>query len=139
RSSAGGLTSHGALTVRDCAFSGNTTPGTGFGGGISNVAAPRTVVNSTFAGNSAGFGGGIFNTSQDNNGIFSGGPVTVINSTFSGNSAGRGGIVVNNGLPGMLGGETLTLINTIVANSILGDNCAVGVEGGRVTDGGHNI
>jgi hypothetical protein len=111
---------YGALTVSNSTFSGNA----GFfgGGGIANEGT-LTVVNSTFSENAApgGRGGGIGNVGLD-----WGGPVlaTVINSTFSGNSAGRDGGIANS--------ATLTVTNTIVANSG-GGNC------GSVTDGGHNL
>jgi predicted outer membrane repeat protein len=105
----------GTLTVTNSTFSGNSADN---GGGINNNSGGTlTVTNSTFSGNSSPFGGGIYT---------GGGKLTVTNSTFSGNSSPFGGGIYNNG--------TVTVTNTIVANSIKGGNCY-----GTVTDGGHNI
>src|SRR5262249_23930762 len=94
------------------------------GGAIDNAADPLTVTNSTFFGNSADVGGAIFNPVS---------PLTVTNSTFSGNSATIGGRAIFNENSG-----TLTMTNSILANSTSGGNC--GVSGGAtITDGGHNI
>jgi hypothetical protein len=60
-------------------------------------------------------------------GIYSYGMLTVTDSTFSGNTADHGGGIFNDS-------GTVTITNTIVANSTSGGNCA-----GRVTDGGHNV
>ena len=128
---AGGiLNDGGTLTVTDSTFSGNQVAW--FGGGIYNEAT-LTVTSSTFSGNSAGTNaGGIGNaggTLTVTNSTFSGnstdvlhyggaidssGALTVVNSTFSGNSAGLGG-----GVRAAAG--TLSLTNTIIANSIGGD------------------
>ena len=113
----GGINNSGTLTVTYTTFSGNSAT-SGFGGGIIN-GGTATITNSTFSGNSAtgGLGGGI------NNG---GGTLTITNSTFSGNSASTGGVIYNSG--------TVTLRNTIVANSTSGGNCF-----GTITNGGNNI
>ena len=54
--------------------------------------------------------------------------IFVVCSTFSGNSARSAGGGISNG------GGTMTVTNTIVANSTSGSNCV-----GSVTDGGHNL
>jgi hypothetical protein len=55
--------------------------------------------------------------------------VNVTNCTFSGNNADQQGGGVSN-----VWSSTLTLKNTIVANSATGDNCS-----GTITDGGGNL
>ena len=93
------------------------------GGGVFSYGR-MAVSNSTFTGNSADFGGGISNA----------GTMQVSNSTFSGNSAtdSNGGGGISNDRFG--NGGTLTLKNTIVANSSTGGNCY-----GAITDGGGNL
>jgi hypothetical protein len=80
-----------------------------------------TIANSTFSSNSAinDRGGGIFNT----NAI-----LTIANSTFSDNNASGSGGAIGNYL------GTVTLGNTIVANSVSGGNCI-----GLITNGGNNV
>ena len=81
------------------------------------------MTNSTFAGNSAGSsGGGIFNEST----------LTVSNSTINGNRAVNGGGIHNYTYAEYAG--TVTLQNTIVANSPTGRNCT-----NAITDGGGNL
>jgi predicted outer membrane repeat protein len=113
----GGIYNIGALKVTNSAFSGNSASSVG-GGIFNNLGGTLTVTNSTFSANSAFLGGGIANASS--------GTLNVTNSTFSGNSAtfGSGGIR-NDG--------TLTVKNTIIANST-GPNCS-----GTVGDGGGNL
>ena len=106
------------VTVSNSTISGNSASST-FGGGLYNNGGAATISNSTISGNSASSGGGIFNTSS--------GTVTVSNSTISANSASSGG-----GIRNFSG--TLTLANSIVANSLAGGNCA-----GSITNGGHNL
>ncbi|HXQ22627.1 MAG TPA: choice-of-anchor Q domain-containing protein, partial [Candidatus Acidoferrales bacterium] len=60
--------------------------------------------------------------------------VTITNSTFSGNSAPD---TAGGGADILSFSTTLTVTNTIVANSTAGGNCAR--FGGSVTDGGHNL
>ena len=123
----GGLVAFGTSTVRNSTFDGNGRPPgggggpSGFGGdggGILNHGT-LSVVNSTFADNSADDGGGINNSS--------GGSVTLTHTTFSDNFAGTGGGIFNEA-------GTLTLQNSIVANSPAGGNCA-----GVIIDGGGNL
>ncbi len=118
-SSGGGIgNGHGTLSVSNSTFSGNSASTSG--GGIDNdYSGTVTVNNSTFSGNSASqYGGGIHNYYSR---------VTVTNSTFSGNSADYGGGIWNDS-------GTVTLGNTIVANSPTGSNCA-----GAITDGSGNL
>ncbi len=123
--SGGGLFNSGTLTVTKSTFSGNSAFDSSFGGGgIYSDYGTVTIGNSTFSSNTAaGSGGGLYHT---------GGSATITNSTFSGNSASGsngGGINRAGGV-----GETVTLRNTIVANSTTGGNCA-----GTIIDGGNNL
>ena len=134
----GGIYNDGTLTVTNSTFSGN---GAIYGGGIYNDDT-LAVTNSTFSGNSADYGGGIYNdymatvtnsTFSDNSANSYGGAIynddtlAVTNCTFTGNSAYSGGAIYND--------DTATVTNTIIAgNSRV--NC---VDGGSITDGGHNI
>jgi len=104
------------MAITGSAFSGNHAIS---GGGINNYGGTLTVTNSTFSSNSATYGGGIAHSST--------GTVNVVNSTFSGNSAtDSGGAIRNYG--------TLTVSNTILANSTAGGNCS-----GAITNGGNNL
>ena len=128
-SQGGGIYAQNSLTVTDSTFDSNSA--TALGGGITDIAGEVIVSGSTFTGNSAGLstgGGGIYTQSSS--------PLTIINSTFSGNSAPNGGglkssssaanIITNSTFSGnsatsngggILNGGTLTLNNSIVANS----------------------
>ncbi|MBK9927905.1 MAG: hypothetical protein IPP66_21745 [Anaerolineales bacterium] len=99
------------LTVMRSTFSGNSAPG--MGGGVYNDATSvLNVTNSTFVKNSSGNGGAIFNYHN----AFYAGILSVTNSTFSANSAVyHGGGIYNFG--------TLNLTNSILANSVTGDDC----------------
>jgi|GEM_PF-1101759 len=148
-SGGGGISSTGTLTVSNSAFSSNSAYT--HGGGIYYGSGILTVSNSAFSGNSANtHGGGIYNASSST--------WTVSNSTFSGNSAGtNGGGICNNGgalnvsnatfsgnLAGSNGGGnlyisgicTLTLRNSILADSIVGGDC---VLGGAVSSALNNL
>jgi hypothetical protein len=113
------------LTITNSTFSRNIAQGSRIAGGaIFNDRGTLTVTNSTFFGNIAqgGDGGGIFNYR---------GTLTITNSTFSDNSAtasrscspstgcfpigGIGGGLYNIG--------TINLANTLIANSISGEDC----------------
>jgi hypothetical protein len=121
----------GTVTLNNSTVSGNISSGTG--GAINNfhngIAASVTLNNSTISGNSAMFqGGGILSQGV-------GTPVlTLNNTTLSGNSstsgAGYGGGIAFQG--------TLSIKNTIVANSGAGGNCTI-LTGGTATSYGHNI
>ena len=109
------------LVLNDSTVSGNSAGGNG-GGIAGQLGTTITVNNSTVSGNSAGGdGGGTFNRFNS---------VTLIlnNSTLSGNSAGGSG----GGINGDAG--TVTLKNTIVANSPSGGDCS-----GIITSLGHNL
>jgi len=73
----------GSPTIVNCTFAGNSAT---CGAGISNSSGSPTIVNCTFTGNSAGDGGGIYNSS---------GSPTIVNCTFTGNSASKGGGIYN--------------------------------------------
>jgi hypothetical protein len=136
----GGLTGHGA------------EGGDGQGGAIFNDAGTVMVTNSTVAGNTAQGGGGGsggpdpyegFGGSADGGGLFNlNGTVTLINSTFASNavtagltpflgrSIAAGGAVANRGYVSPGNGITvapadLTLINSILADSLLGGHPGV--------------
>ena len=118
----GGGISHscGTLTVSNSTFSGNSA--TQHGGGLYHYDGTANVSNSTFSGNTAaGQGGGIE--------VFLNGTLNVINSTLSGNSASQGGGGIFNA-----GFATVTLKNTIVANSLAGGTCS-----GPIINGGGNL
>ena len=88
------------------------------GGGIANEGT-LTVVNSTLSSDSA--------TSDDGGGILNYSTLNVIDSTLSADNAGGvGGGVFNSG--------SASLAGTIVANSVVGDDCS-----GIVTDAGFNL
>jgi hypothetical protein len=119
----------GTLTLTNVTISGNTATdgGAGIGGGIFNEGGTVTLTNVTISGNSAqDGGGGIFNL---------GGTLTLTNVTISGNnttnptSSYSGG-----GINNLFGGGTVSLLNTIVANSTFGGNCA-----GTITSLGYNL
>lgn len=130
----------GTLSVANSTFSGNgAEAGTvwGLGGAIANgdtvtdfslPGGPLTISNSTFSGNSADFGGGLYH------GHAAGGwaQVVITNSTFSGNGAVQGGGAIYTAPP------TITLANTILANSPAGGDCAgeVGDAGGNLVEDG---
>ena len=108
----------GSLTVTNSTFSGN---GAANGGGLRNGGS-AIITNSTFYGNTASVRGG---------GFSSYGTATIINSTFSDNSANIAGGGVR-----VPPGGTITLRNTIVANSISGGDCS---NEGTLTNGGNNL
>jgi LPXTG-site transpeptidase (sortase) family protein len=98
----GGIRNDGSLAVINCTFSGNSS-GLGVGGAILN-GGTLVVKNSTFSGNSAGPGSGIANDT--------GSTMTIVNSSMFGNS---GGALDNRG--------NMTIINTILAGTIGGNDC----------------
>ena len=138
-----GIHNEGSLTLSDSTISGNSS--TFKGAGIRNTGT-LTVTGSTFVDNAAFEGGGINN----------GGAATIVNSTFSGNSATNSGGAINNigssattavvnvtisgnagssragGIFNIFGSVSLT--NSIIANSLAGDDCF-----GGMTSLGHNI
>jgi len=111
RTTAGGISNRGTLTVTSCTLSGNRCGSALGGGGVFNSGS-LTVTNSTFSGNISGVrGGGIFNDSN--------GRLTVTDSTLSGNSVtnftGGGGGIINSF------SATMTITNsTITGNRVRG-------------------
>jgi hypothetical protein len=133
----GGIVNAAQMMINWSTLSGNSASGGG-GGGISNAgtltgAQTLTINDSTISGNSAStwHGGGILNT----------GTLTVNNGTLNGNSAAEGGAIQNGVHICMIGKGcktlgTMTLQNSIVANSPSGGNCS-GVV--LVTSKGYNL
>ena len=106
----------GNLFIENSTVSGNTAS-PGFGGGVANEGAGTvTVTNSTISGNSATRGGGgISNTSYE------AGFVNLLNSTLFNNTQ------QNEGGGGLLSkyGGTVSMINTVIANSVGSNDCAL--------------
>jgi len=96
----------GTAYIEKSTFSDNHA---NFGGAIYNYGSEVTIINSTFSGNSAETSGG---------GLVNVGTATITNSTFFGNAAAIGAGIYN--------GHTyiLNLTNTIIANSVTGDDCS---------------
>lgn len=133
----GGIYNIGKLTISNTTVAGNTVQA-GFthstfgsvavadGGGIFNQGT-MMMSNSTLVENTAqhvSLGPGLYH----GGGISSRGPATISNSTLSGNSAGQAGDIYN------YQGYSLTVQNSIVANSSSGGNCA-----GIMTSKGYNL
>jgi hypothetical protein len=138
----GGIGNGGRLNVTGSTIAGNSA--SAFGGGILEFGS-LSLASSTLSGNDADFGGGIH--------IVPGDPdTTIINSTFADDSAtsdnsgwidnfGSGTTIVNSTFSGISGGGlgnfgSLTLQNTIMANSSSGTNCGGSV---LIFDGGGNL
>jgi uncharacterized repeat protein (TIGR01451 family) len=104
----GGYSNGTQTTIRNTTITGNSAPN-GSGGGIGAAMQNGTIVNSTIVGNYAyNFGGGVF--ANDNGAHF-------LDSTVAGNySYNTGGGIVHG-----TGGT-----NTVINNSIVGDNAAGG-------------
>ena len=133
----------GNVTVKRLTVSGGSarTGGDNYGGGISVQYGNLAVIESTVSGNTAIRGGGIYSATN-----LSGTSTTTIeNSTISGNTAGWGGGIFNDGGRTNITSSTITrnyadslyqssgggagvlsegdtLIETVVANSIISDN-----------------
>ena len=140
----GGINNNdGDLIVESSAFLNNTAQG-GQGGGIRN-GGRSSITNTTFISNTAGIGGGIFSF----NGYTK---VSIVNSSLISNSA-QGGLrflppyytcddPLQLGDPqtvygGGIGGENVTLTNTLLAQNLIGGNCAITQT--VVSDSGHNL
>jgi hypothetical protein len=116
----GALGNYGAVTMTGVSLINNTSR---FGGGIYNTIGAVMLINVTLSGNRAtpatfnssvgGLGGGIHNNYPNGQGT-----VYLLDSTVAGNSATKNGGAILSGAP-----NTVTLKNTIVANSPLGGNC----------------
>jgi CSLREA domain-containing protein len=102
----GGIENTDVLSVSSSTFYSNTVDDTG--GGICNHGA-LTVTNSTFYSNTAGTRGGGINHNE--------GTLRATNCTFVGNRANDSGGALRNE-------KTAMLINTIIADSAAGGNCA---------------
>jgi hypothetical protein len=124
-SGGGGILNWGTLTINSCTISGNLASSTSSaaGAGIFNYLGTVTINNSTLSGNSAGgFSGG------GGGAIVNYATATISNSTISGNSGTpAGGGILNSG-------GTVTLQNTIIANSTAVGNCS-----GTMTSNGYNL
>jgi CSLREA domain-containing protein len=96
----------GTLTINNSTISNNSSPNSG--GGIIVFSGTTNLTNSTVSGNSStgGNGGGIRNL----------GTANLASTTFSNNFGNNGSGVSN-------GNGTMTLNNTIVANSLTGGDC----------------
>ena len=154
----GGIDNFNILTITNSTFTGNDAI-SGYGGGICNggsIFYTLTVINSTFANNSATYdgggicnygqtssltnctisgntsqdkGGGIYDSGQDDGGIYDSGPLTLTNCTISGNTSQDegGGIYIDTELMPNGNPESITLNNTIVAgNTSTSDNDVYG-------------
>jgi len=105
----------------------STTDGAAGGGVFSSPTSTATITNSTVSGNYAistaagatAHGGGL--DLSETAGV-------IINSTLSGNSASSGGAA-------LLAWDTVTVRGSLIANSLLSENCAVFAD---ATDGGGN-
>ncbi len=119
----GGAIDHdyGTLTITNSTFSGNQATNSEAGAiGEYNV---LILANSTFSGNSTTYNGGAI--------FFLGNSASVTNCTFAGNGASKAGGAIYGA-----SGTTLTLTNTIVADSPTGGNCG---GSGTITNGGNNL
>lgn len=140
----------GSLTVWRSTFLENSGPK---GGGIYNRGASLLVKDSAFVSNEARFGGGLYNTDPPTG---EAGPARVVNSTFVNHTEDveeGGGIynsqalltVSHSTLTGNLGsgvyntaGGSLTLANTIIADSLLGAPDCVN-DSGTIIGSGVNL
>lgn len=150
-----GIYNNGTLVMDNCTVSGNAAGH--YGGGIYNsITGTLMVSNSTISGNSAAFGAGIASWGTTN--VIPSGTAALVNTTISGNVAtNRGGAfwigytanleltssTLSGNSAGTAGGEIYTsksarttLVNTIVANTVSGNNCS-GL--GTFVDHGSNI
>lgn len=139
RSTGGGaIYNEGTLYITESTFSSNMVGTNQDGGAIYNynISQSAFIEKSTFSNNSAHYGGAIWN-------VGSGGVLEIENCTFSNNTAvGFGGGLVNNATAvltnntfsgnsapigaGVFVGvnKDLSLVNTIIANSLVGSDCA---------------
>ncbi len=102
----------GEVTLERSTVSGNTA--TQQGGGINNQGGTLTVVNGTISGNQGGLtGGGLMN--------YAGATATLTHVTVAGNAASVGAGIDNDASQGA---GTVTLVNSLVADSSGGSDCA---------------
>ena len=124
----GGLmaTGYSSISLNNSTVSGNSAV---YGGGIYVSSSSVSLSNSTLSGNSAVSGGGIYALSDG-----TGSSVALSNSTVAGNSAmsgAGGGIYVGRG--------SVSLTNSIVANSLNGGDCLISSTSVTITANEHNI
>ena len=133
----------GTAMVTNSVFSGNGADGGG--GGVFTWSATTTLTNNAFSGNTAAYGGGVYawngatvhitnstfsgNSASTGGGIYGVSTITVTNSTLSGNSATEGGGAIE---------ASVTVRNTIIANSVSSRNCLINTNS-ALTDGGGNL
>jgi hypothetical protein len=152
RSGGGGLENlWGTVTLNNVTVSGNSTEGSG--GSLENYGGTATLNNATLSGNSALAGGGISN----------GGLITLTNVTVSGNSvlefggglynfngvatldhvtlSGNSAVIYGGGIlqDGQLPTQTVTVANSIIANSTAGANCYILLGSPTIQSLGYNI
>ncbi len=154
----GGIENYAGLSLIDSTVTGNSVSNSqayGFGGGLyNNEYSPTvsTITGSTISGNTAGNGGGILNVAG----------LTLTNSTVDGNTGGIGGglesyegtttltnVTMSANLGTSLGGaiyeysnsagQTVTLLNSLIANGASGANCYVGVGPATIVSTGYNL
>lgn len=117
----------GTLNVGESTLNKNSVGN--FGGGIHNAGSTVNLTNVTLSGNTAGQGGGISNYS---------GTSSLLNVTLNKNKANANGGNLydeNN-----TAGKTITLKNTIVANSVAGGNCYEATSSVTpITSAGYNL
>ncbi|GGG91284.1 hypothetical protein GCM10011416_04860 [Polaribacter pacificus] len=92
--------SNSFFTKNSAISSGSTTS---YGGGLTFAGSTPTIINNVFIDNFSDLGGALFTTSN----------ITIINSTFNANTTSS-----NNAIKG--GSNDITLVNSIVWNSVLG-------------------
>ena len=148
----GGMHNDGIATLTNVTLSGNSSGSSG--GALYNDLGTALLANVTLNGNSAGGeGGGLVNystvtlinvtvsgnsASTSGGGLFNGGKASLTNVTLSGNSASSNGGGIYHSSFAIA--DTLTLKNTIVANSPLGGNCrASPFSVTNITSAGYNI
>jgi hypothetical protein len=106
----GGIANDATLTITNSTFNHNATSGSG-GAIYHSYTSGLTVSNTTLSRNSAAFGGAISTVKASG---------SIINSTLFGNFASYAGSGINTG--GRAGQEFLVK-NTVIAESIWGENC----------------
>jgi hypothetical protein len=107
----GGILNWGTAVLTGCTLTGDSAAKGG--GGVCN-GGTITLINDTITGESAAYGGGVYNF---------GGSATLTNVTLSSDPSNSYGALLNNST------STLTLNNTIVANSASGGDIAGTVSG----------
>jgi CSLREA domain-containing protein len=155
------LNQNGTLEVQNAILSGNRAARTG--GGLDNLST-AWLTNVTATGNSSEDGGAIFNSGTLNlngvnltdntaantgGGLDNQGDVTIINVTISGNSANLEGgglfsdgyvtslnVTIASNTTGVTNKAEIRFINTLVADSTVGDNCT---GTGAFVSQGHNL